>query len=119
MAEECSQAGSDEAMRQDANAAKACTGICRDIRGVCLATHNRRTYGLLFDMVYPQHFPTLLHCLEVWKHEPSVSTPILRFLAEFVHNKAQRISFGGTSANGVLLFREVSKCCVIYGGYVL
>ena len=30
-------------------------------------------------------------------------------MAEFVHNKTQRLTFDPSSPNGILLFREVSK----------
>lgn len=36
-------------------------------------------------------------------------------MAEFVLNKSQRVTFDMTSANGILLFREVSKLLVTYG----
>ncbi|KAL0289446.1 UNVERIFIED_CONTAM: Exportin-7-A [Sesamum radiatum] len=42
-----------------------------------------------------------------------VTTPLLKFMAEFVLNKAQRLTFDTSSPNGILLFREVVFC--IYG----
>eukprot|EP00889_Picochlorum_renovo_P000192 jgi/Picre1/27222/NNA_000191.t1 len=44
---------------------------------------------------------------------------ILKFLAEFVHNKTQRLTFDSSSANGILLFREVSKALCAYGNRIL
>lgn len=38
---------------------------------------------------------------------------------EFVYNKAQRLMFDQSSANGILLFREASKILVAYGSRVL
>lgn len=40
-------------------------------------------------------------------------------MAEFVLNKAQRLTFDSSSPNGILLFREVSKLIVAYGSRVL
>lgn len=40
--------------------------------------------------------------------QPSVTTPLLKFMAEFVYNKSQRLAFDSSSPNGILLFREVS-----------
>lgn len=40
-------------------------------------------------------------------------------MAEFVLNKAQRLSFDSSSPNGILLFREVSKLVVAYGSSIL
>lgn len=48
-----------------------------------------------------------------------VTTPLLKFMAEFVLNKAQRLTFDSSSPNGILLFREVSKLLVLYGTRVL
>lgn len=40
-------------------------------------------------------------------------------MAEFVLNKAQRLTFDTSSPNGILLFREVSKLLVAYGTRIL
>lgn len=48
-----------------------------------------------------------------------VTTPILKFVAEIVLNKFQRLCFETSSANAILLFREVSKLIVVYGSRVL
>lgn len=40
---------------------------------------------------------------------PEVTTALLKFMAEFVLNKTQRLTFDSSSPNGILLFREVSK----------
>jgi len=44
-----------------------------------------------------------------------VTTPLLKFVAELVLNKSQRLTFEPSSPNGILLFREVSKLLVAYG----
>jgi exportin-7 len=40
-------------------------------------------------------------------------------MAEFVLNKAQRLTFDSSSPNGILLFREISKLIVAYGSRIL
>ena len=57
----------------------------------------------------------LLRAAEIWALEPSVMTPLLKFLAELVLNKGQRLTFDCSSPNGILLFRETSKILVTYG----
>mmetsp|Transcript_24027 Transcript_24027/g.60483 ORF Transcript_24027/g.60483 Transcript_24027/m.60483 type:complete len:1061 (+) Transcript_24027:348-3530(+) len=94
-------------------------GLMRDLRGVTMATNSRRTYGMLFDMLYPAHFPVMLRCLEAWADDPEVTTPLLKFIGEFVMNKMQRLTFDSSSPNGILLFREVSKILVIFGAHSL
>uniref|UniRef100_A0A061RU54 Ran-binding protein n=1 Tax=Tetraselmis sp. GSL018 TaxID=582737 RepID=A0A061RU54_9CHLO len=94
-------------------------GLMRDLRGIAMATNSRRTYSMLFDFMYPAHFPLLLQCLEAWADDPEVTTPLLKFVSEFVYNKTQRLTFDSSSPNGILLFREVSKVLVLFGRHVL
>jgi hypothetical protein len=52
-------------------------------------------------------------------HITQVTTPLLKFMCEFVLNKTQRLTFDSSSPNGILLFREVSKIIVAYGSRIL
>lgn len=108
----------DTAFRTDA-VKYALIGLMRDLRGIAMATNSRRTYGLLFDWLYPSHMPLLLKAIAHWTDTPEVTTPLLKFMAEFVLNKVQRLTFDSSSPNGILLFREVSKLIVAYGTRVL
>lgn len=94
-------------------------GLMRDLRGIAMATNSRRTHGLLFDWLYPAHMPLLLRAIRHWSDTPEVTTPLLKFMAEFVFNKSQRLTFDSSSPNGILLFREVSKLIVAYGTGVM
>jgi exportin-7 len=58
--------------------------------------------------MYPGHFRAVLCCLEAFADTPAVTTPLLKFVSEFVFNKSQRLTFDSSSPNGILLFREVS-----------
>jgi hypothetical protein len=71
-----------------------------------------RTYSLLFDWMYPGNFRAVLCCLEAYADTPAVTTPLLKFVSEFVFNKSQRLTFDSSSPNGILLFREVSQTCL-------
>lgn len=97
----------------------ALIGLMRDLRGIAMATNSRRTYGFLFDWLYPAHMPIVLRGVSHWADTPEVTTPLLKFMAEFVLNKAQRVTFDTSSPNGILLFREVSKLLVAYGSRIL
>ncbi|XP_039036143.1 exportin-7-like isoform X2 [Hibiscus syriacus] len=97
----------------------ALIGLMRDLRGIARATNSRRTYGFLFDWLYPAHMPLILKGIIHWSDTPEVTTPLLKFMAEFVLNKAQRLTFDSSSPNGILLFREVSKLIVAYGTRIL
>ncbi|XP_038719138.1 exportin-7-like isoform X2 [Tripterygium wilfordii] len=97
----------------------ALIGLMRDLRGIAMATNSRRTYGFFFDWLYPAHMPLLLRGIAHWTDTPEVTTPLLKFIAELVLNKSQRLTFHSSSANGILLFREVSKIIVAYGSRIL
>mmetsp|Transcript_20342 Transcript_20342/g.38262 ORF Transcript_20342/g.38262 Transcript_20342/m.38262 type:complete len:1118 (-) Transcript_20342:416-3769(-) len=90
-------------------------GIYRDLRGVASSLHNRRTYGMLFDILHPQHLPLMAKVADVWHDQPDVIISLLRFLQEFCHNKANRVNFDQSSANGILLFRTTSDTICAYG----
>ncbi|XP_062233841.1 uncharacterized protein LOC133931030 isoform X2 [Phragmites australis] len=112
------EATADAAFRTDV-AKHAFIGWMRDLRGIAMATSSRKTYGLLFDWLYPSRMPLLLRAISLWTDEPEVTTPLLKFMCEFVLNKAQRLTFDSSSPNGILLFREVSKIIVAYGSLIL
>ncbi|KAK9170577.1 hypothetical protein Syun_002717 [Stephania yunnanensis] len=108
-----------DALFRTNNVKYALIGLMRDLRGITMATNTRRTYGLLFDWIYPAHMPVLLKGISQWTDTPEVTTPLLKFMAEFVLNKATRLTFDSSSPNGILLFREVSKIIVAYGTRIL
>uniref|UniRef100_A0A3B6GSD5 Importin N-terminal domain-containing protein n=1 Tax=Triticum aestivum TaxID=4565 RepID=A0A3B6GSD5_WHEAT len=112
------EASADAAFRTDV-VKYAFTGLMRDLRGIAMATNSRRTYGLLFDWLYPSRMPLLLRAISLLTDEPEVTTPLLKFMSEFVLNKAQRLTFDSSSPNGILLFREISKLIVAYGSRIL
>ena len=94
-------------------------GLFRDLRGIASAANSRRTYGQLFDWMYPRHTGLLLRAMENFADDPQVSTPLLKFVAEFVLNKTQRLTFEPSSVNGILLFREISKLIVAYAQRIM
>lgn len=57
--------------------------------------------------------------MELWHHEPQVTTPVLKLFAELVQNRSQRLQFDASSPNGILLFREASKIICSYGNHIL
>lgn len=57
--------------------------------------------------------------MELWHHEPQVTTPVLKLFAELVQNRSQRLQFDASSPNGILLFREASKVICSYGNHIL
>lgn len=57
----------------------------------------------------------LIRAVELWAHDPQVTTPILKLFAELVQNRSQRLQFDISSPNGILLFREASKVICAYG----
>ncbi|CAL1139660.1 unnamed protein product, partial [Cladocopium goreaui] len=112
-------------LRQD-HVKPALIGLCRDLRGIGLACTSCEPYSMLFDwLVDNPKNPSInrvnlfSRALDAWWDDPEVTTPLLKFMAEFVHNKAQRITFDQSSPNGILLFREASAILVTYGTRIL
>lgn len=68
---------------------------------------------MLFDWLYGNHITAIVACLEAWADTPAVTTPLLKFMVEFVSNKGQCMVFETSSPNGILIFREISKMLVI------
>ncbi|CAD1475136.1 unnamed protein product, partial [Heterotrigona itama] len=100
-------------------AKKALIGLARDLRGLAYAFNTKTSYMMLFDWIYPNYTPILLHAVELWHYEPQVTTPVLKFFAELVQNRSQRLQFDASSPNGILLFREASKVICSYGNRIL
>ncbi|KAJ8686986.1 hypothetical protein QAD02_022780 [Eretmocerus hayati] len=100
-------------------AKKALIGLARDLRGLAYAFNTKTSYMMLFDWIYPSYTPILLHAIELWHHEPQVTTPVLKLFAELVQNRSQRLQFDVSSPNGILLFREASKVICSYGNRIL
>ncbi|KAI9330091.1 armadillo-type protein [Obelidium mucronatum] len=91
-------------------------GLFRDLRGFVSAielSEAKPSYLVFFNWFYP-HMPILLRALEANVDHPVANT-ILKFFAEFVLNRAQRLVFDISSPNGILLFRECSKVLHTYG----
>ncbi|XP_055712628.1 ran-binding protein 16 isoform X1 [Phlebotomus papatasi] len=100
-------------------AKKALIGLSRDLRGLACVLGTKSAYMMFFEWIYPDYTPILIRAIELWGHDPTVTTPILKLFAEFVHNRSQRLHFDVSSPNGVLLFREASKVICTYGSRVL
>jgi exportin-7 len=74
---------------------------------------------MFFEWIYPAYTPILQRAIELWYHDPQVTTPILKLFAELVQNRSQRLQFDVCSPNGVLLFREASKMICCFGLRIL
>lgn len=41
----------------------------------------------LMDLSYPSYMPILQRAIELWYHVPACTTPVLKLMAELVHNR--------------------------------
>lgn len=120
-------------------AKKALIGLSRDLRGLTFSSSKKNAYMMFFDWMYdlnlyfslcsvcsyfnrlnlcfsyPDYTPILIRAVEIWAHDPQVTTPVLKLFAELVQNRSQRLQFDISSPNGILLFREASKVICAYG----
>uniref|UniRef100_A0A8B9L057 Exportin 7 n=1 Tax=Astyanax mexicanus TaxID=7994 RepID=A0A8B9L057_ASTMX len=96
-------------------AKRTLVGLVRDLRGIAFAFNAKTSFMMLFDWIYPSYIPILQRAIELWYHVPACTTPVLKLMAELVHNRSQRLQFDVSSPNGILLFRETSKMITTYG----
>lgn len=109
----------DPSIYNTEEAKKALIGIARDLRGLVYAFNTKTNYMMFFNWIYPAYTPIFHRAIDLWYHDPQVTTPVLKLMAELVQNRSQRLQFDVSSPNGVLLFRETSKMIVNYGSRVL
>ncbi|XP_074643906.1 exportin-7-like [Tubulanus polymorphus] len=100
-------------------AKRSLIGLARDLRGVAFAFNTKTSYMMLFDWIYPTYTPILLRAIELWYCDPSVTTPVLKLMAEVAQNRSTRLQFDVASPNGILLFREISQMITAYGSRIL
>ncbi|XP_051896679.1 LOW QUALITY PROTEIN: exportin-7 [Pristis pectinata] len=101
------------------DAKRTLVGLVRDLRGIAFAFNAKTSFMMFFDWIYPAYMPILQRAVELWYHDPACTTPILKLMAELVHNRSQRLQFDVSSPNGILLFRETSKMITTYGNRIL
>jgi hypothetical protein len=58
----------------------AVIGALRDLRGITSASINKRTYNLLFEVLYPHVFHLMARVTDVWCEDYVVMTAVLKFL---------------------------------------
>ncbi|ERE86939.1 exportin-7 [Cricetulus griseus] len=100
-------------------AKRTLVGLVRDLRGIAFAFNAKTSFMMLFEWIYPSYMPILQRAIELWYHDPACTTPVLKLMAELVHNRSQRLQFDVSSPNGILLFRETSKMITMYGNRIL
>ncbi|KAL3126957.1 17 (RAN binding) [Cryptosporidium hominis] len=100
--------------------------LARDLRGICMACVGPESYNQLFNWLVnrpKQLGQSRIHLFtwaadKLWE-DSDVMNALLKFMAEFVDNKSQRINFDKASPNGILLFKEVSSLICTYGSRIL
>lgn len=105
--------------RKNEDVMRGIVGLCRDLRGVLEATHNRRTFGLVFDALFPERISVLADVLEHWSDTPPVTISLLKCFMELVFNRSSRVNFGSSSPNGVILFKETSRVVTTFTARIL
>ncbi|CAL4067523.1 unnamed protein product, partial [Meganyctiphanes norvegica] len=112
-------AAAESPVFQAEEAKKGLIGLARDLRGLAYAFNTKTSYMMLFDWIYPTYTGVLVRGVEIWSHDPQITTPVLKLFAELVQNRSQRLQFDVSSPNGILLFREASKVICTYGSRIL
>ncbi|KAG2373543.1 hypothetical protein C9374_012006 [Naegleria lovaniensis] len=103
-----------EVFKQD-GVKNALIGWCRDLRGIVIGCNNKRTYTFFFDWFFDKYSSILEKAAQVWYDNQFVMNSLLKFLADFVLNKNQRICFSYSSPHGILIFKKTSSILTNYG----
>jgi exportin-7 len=93
--------------------------VLSELRGVSTAISNQKNYLLFFDWLYPSLFPLFSKILEQYIQHDRVITSLYRFLIELVTNRNSRIRFDISTANGIVLFKEIAQILIVFGKSVL
>lgn len=92
--------------------------LFRDLRGFISPISSRKNYLMFFNWFYPDYMPVLMKGIQALS--PSTTTnSLLKFFAELVYNKSQRLNLDISSASGILLFRDASQILCTYGQRIL
>ncbi|KAJ1990928.1 hypothetical protein GGI25_003389 [Coemansia spiralis] len=92
--------------------------VLRDLRGFLSAISSKANYLLFFEWMCPTRIQ-IIHRSVQMATDTRVQVAALKFMAEFVYNRTQRLNFDVSSANGILIFREASKAMWVYGSGVM
>uniref|UniRef100_A0A803W8S8 Exportin 7 n=1 Tax=Ficedula albicollis TaxID=59894 RepID=A0A803W8S8_FICAL len=87
-------------------------GLVRDLRGIAFAFNAKSSFMMLFEWIYPSYMPILQRAIELWYHDPACTTPVLKLMAELVHNRwgiPKNLGFPGILRNRILTLGEVPK----------
>lgn len=93
--------------------------VLSELRGVCTAIANQKNYLLFYDWLYPSVFPLIPKVMEQHMYSDEVMTSVYRFLDELVTSRNSRIRFDIATANGIILFKEVTQVLLGFGKAVL
>ncbi|KAJ1867918.1 hypothetical protein LPJ78_000617 [Coemansia sp. RSA 989] len=108
---------SDEQLAQDAVRPNLIRTL-RDLRGFISAISSKSNFMRVFEWLMPRRIE-LVHRAVRMHSDSHVQIAALKFMAEFVYNRTQRLNFDVSSANGILIFREASQAIWTYGRLVL
>jgi hypothetical protein len=89
--------------------------LFRELKGIVMAMQTQRTYSEFYEWFSEYLQPLIVRTIETSLYDGEVMNNLLKFLNELVNHKNSRIRFDVASANGVILFKEVSKVIVGYG----
>lgn len=92
--------------------------LFRELKGIVTAMQTQRTYSEFYEWFSEYLQPLIVRTIETSLYDREVMTNLLKFLNELVNHKNSRIRFDVASANGVILFKEISKVIVGYGKFL-
>lgn len=89
--------------------------LFQKLKGIVTAMQTQKPYAEFYEWFSEYLQPLIVRTIETSLYEGEVMNSLLKFLNELVNPKNSRIRFDVASANGVILFQEISKVIIGYG----
>ncbi|CAD7680037.1 unnamed protein product [Nyctereutes procyonoides] len=67
------------------------SGLIRDLRRIAFSFNAETSFMILFEWIYPSYMPILRWAIELWYHDPACTAPVLKLMAELVHNISHKM----------------------------
>ena len=106
-----------EALKQD-QCRKLFIGLLRDLTGIFSGCQTKAQYEQVWNWIFPKYIEIIAKGAGLLYDCPAVTSPLLKLGIQMSTNRGGRLDFGCSSANGILLFREISNIVVEYGSRI-
>lgn len=84
------------------------------LRGLFRGALSHRSFSMVFDWFYPQHFEIVRKCMQVYFNQDEILYLVLKLLSDLLDNSSNRMRFDTWNVNGLILYKETSNIVIKY-----